>query len=85
MTTTDYMKARRLLARRDPIIGALMKRHGKCGLADAQHEDAFVALVHAIVVVPPALMGLVAMWWLGVRPHAPRVGPVRSGAVERAR
>ena len=49
MTTTDYTKARRLLARRDPIIGALIKRHGKCGLADAQHEDAFVALVHAIV------------------------------------
>jgi DNA-3-methyladenine glycosylase II len=49
MTTTDYTKARRLLARRDPIIGALMKRHGKCGLADAQHEDAFVALLHAIV------------------------------------
>ena len=49
MTTTDYTKARRLLAQRDPIIGALIKRHGKCGLADAQHEDAFVALVHAIV------------------------------------
>jgi DNA-3-methyladenine glycosylase II len=49
MTTADYTKARRLLARRDPIIGALIKRHGKCGLADAQHEDAFVALVHAIV------------------------------------
>lgn len=49
MTTTDYTKARRLLARRDPIIGALIKRHGKCGLADAQHEDAFGALVHSII------------------------------------
>jgi DNA-3-methyladenine glycosylase II len=49
MTTTDYTKARRLLARRDPIIAALIKRHGPCGLADAQHEDAFIALVHAIV------------------------------------
>ncbi len=49
MTTTDYMKARRLLARRDPVIGALIRQHGACGLADAQHEDAFVALVHAIV------------------------------------
>jgi len=49
MTTTDYTKARRLLTKRDPVIGALIKRHGPCGLADAQHEDAFVALVHAIV------------------------------------
>jgi DNA-3-methyladenine glycosylase II len=49
MTTTDYTRARRLLARRDPIIGALIKQHGACGLADAQHEDAFIALVHAIV------------------------------------
>ncbi len=49
MTTTDYTKARRLLARRDPVIAALIKRHGPCGLADAQHEDAFIALVHAIV------------------------------------
>ena len=45
MTTTDYMKARRLLARRDPVIGALIKRHGPCGLAEAQHEDTFTALV----------------------------------------
>jgi len=49
MTTTDYAKARRLLARRDPVIGGLMKRHGPCGLANAQHEDAFGALTHAII------------------------------------
>ena len=45
----DYAKARRLLARRDPVLGELMKRHGSCGLADAQHEDPFRALVHAII------------------------------------
>ena len=49
MTTTDYDKARRLLARRDPVIRDLIRRHGPCGLADAQHEDAFTALVHAII------------------------------------
>jgi DNA-3-methyladenine glycosylase II len=49
MTTTDYAKARRLLARRDPVIAGLIKRHGPCGLADAQHEDAFSALTHAII------------------------------------
>lgn len=45
----DYVKARRLLARRDPVLGDLMRRHGACGLADAQHEDPFRALVHAII------------------------------------
>jgi DNA-3-methyladenine glycosylase II len=49
MTTTDYTNARRLLARRDPVIRDLIKRHGPCGLADAQHEDAFTALTHAII------------------------------------
>ena len=49
MTTTDYDKARRLLARRDPVIRDLIRRHGPCGLADAQHEDAFTALTHSII------------------------------------
>jgi DNA-3-methyladenine glycosylase II len=45
----DYSKARRLLARRDPVLRDLMRRHGACGLASAQHEDPFQALVHAII------------------------------------
>lgn len=45
----DYSKARRTLARRDPVMRALMRQHGACGLADAQHEDPFRALVHAII------------------------------------
>ena len=49
MNTTDYAKARRLLARRDPILRDLMRRYGACGLADRQHADPFKALVHAIV------------------------------------
>jgi DNA-3-methyladenine glycosylase II len=49
MTVADYNKARRLLSRRDPVIGDLIRRYGACGLANAQHEDAFTALVHAIV------------------------------------
>jgi DNA-3-methyladenine glycosylase II len=45
----DYTRAHRLLARQDPIIGELIKRHGPCGLADSQHTDPFVALLHAII------------------------------------
>lgn len=33
---------------RDPIIGALIKQHGPCGLAAAQRVDHFSALVKAI-------------------------------------
>ena len=47
--TTDYARARRHLARRDPVIRDLMRTHGKCGLADAQHGDPFGALMKAIV------------------------------------
>jgi DNA-3-methyladenine glycosylase II len=45
----DYGRARRTLARRDPIIRDLMRVHGACGLADAQHTDPFKALLHAII------------------------------------
>jgi DNA-3-methyladenine glycosylase II len=45
----DYARARRLLSRRDPVIRDLMRRHGPCGLADAQHTDPFRALIHSII------------------------------------
>ena len=47
--STDYAKARRLLARRDPVLRDLMRRYGPCGLADSQHTDPFRALVRAII------------------------------------
>ena len=34
--------------RRDPILAQLIKRHGRCGLADAQRADHFTAIVRAI-------------------------------------
>jgi DNA-3-methyladenine glycosylase II len=45
----DYAKADRLLARRDPVLARLMRQHGPCGLAAAQHTEPFRALVHAII------------------------------------
>jgi DNA-3-methyladenine glycosylase II len=49
MTASDYAKARRVLARRDPVIRDLMRRFGECGLAKAQRSDPFRALLHAII------------------------------------
>jgi DNA-3-methyladenine glycosylase II len=48
LTPADYVKARRLLLRRDPVLAALIRKHGECGLAQAQRADHFSALVRAI-------------------------------------
>ena len=47
--TIDYTRARRLLARRDPILRELMRAQGPCRLAARQHADPFKALTRAIV------------------------------------
>src|SRR2546422_7486602 len=49
MTPDDYVKARRLLVRRDPVLGAAIKRIGPCGMADRQRKDHLTALIGAIV------------------------------------
>jgi DNA-3-methyladenine glycosylase II len=49
MNDADYIKARRLLARRDPVLRDLIRAHGPCGLAEAQHTEPFRALVSAII------------------------------------
>jgi DNA-3-methyladenine glycosylase II len=49
MTPSDYARARRVLARRDPVIRHLMRVHGQCGLANAQRSEPFRALLHAII------------------------------------
>lgn len=49
MNPQDYSRAQRLLSRRDPVLSALIRRHGPCGLAAAQRADHFSALTRAIV------------------------------------
>ena len=49
MTPADYEKARRLIMRRDPVLGAVVKRIGPCGMAARQRHDHLTALVGAIV------------------------------------
>ena len=49
MTPAEYQKARLLLMRRDPVLGAAIKRIGACGLAARQRNDHLTALVGAIV------------------------------------
>ncbi|HSC29904.1 MAG TPA: hypothetical protein VLD67_21675 [Vicinamibacterales bacterium] len=49
MTPEDYARARRILMRRDPVLGGLIRQYGVCGLAAAQRADHLTALVRAIV------------------------------------
>jgi DNA-3-methyladenine glycosylase II len=48
VTPEEYERARRLLMRRDPVLGAAIKRIGPCGLAARQRDDHLTALVSAI-------------------------------------
>jgi DNA-3-methyladenine glycosylase II len=49
LTPEGYARARRHLMRRDPRLGAAIKRIGPCGLAGRQRTDHLTALVSAIV------------------------------------
>jgi DNA-3-methyladenine glycosylase II len=49
LTPDGYARARRLLMRRDPILGAAIKRLGACRMAERQRSDHLSALVGAIV------------------------------------
>jgi DNA-3-methyladenine glycosylase II len=49
MTADDYAKARRYLMRRDPELGAIIKRHGPCTMRAYREGDLFMALVETII------------------------------------
>ena len=49
MTDADLARARRHLMRRDPVLGAIIKRHGACGIKTNRSDDIFAGLVQAIV------------------------------------
>jgi DNA-3-methyladenine glycosylase II len=49
LTVDGYARARRALMRRDPILGAAIKRIGPCGMAGRQRTDHLSALVGAVV------------------------------------
>ena len=49
LTAAGYRRAERILSERDPVMGRIIAAHGRCGLARAQREDPFIAMVEAIV------------------------------------
>jgi DNA-3-methyladenine glycosylase II len=49
LSPEGYVKARRTLMRRDPVLGAAIKQIGPCLMADRQRKDHLSALVGSIV------------------------------------
>ena len=49
LTPQQYAAARRVLMRRDPVLGAAIKRIGPCLIAADQHDDHLSALCGSIV------------------------------------
>jgi DNA-3-methyladenine glycosylase II len=49
LSEADFARARRTLMRRDPRLGALIKRVGRCRLADSRGHDPFAGLVRVIL------------------------------------
>lgn len=49
MSPADYARARRLLRRRDPVLGAIIAQRGACGLASGQREHGLQAIIESIV------------------------------------
>lgn len=49
LTPEDYVRARRVLMRRDPVLGAVIKAIGPCLMAERQRTDHLSALAGSIV------------------------------------
>src|SRR5262245_19746737 len=49
LTPEGYERARLMLMRRDPILGAAIRHIGPCGMADRQRKDHLTALVAPLV------------------------------------
>jgi DNA-3-methyladenine glycosylase II len=49
LSEQGFERARRVLMRRDKVLGAVIKRHGRCGLGDHRTHHPFASLVGTIV------------------------------------
>jgi DNA-3-methyladenine glycosylase II len=49
LSPEDYARARRALMRRDPVLGAVIRQVGACGMAERQRKDHLTALIGSIV------------------------------------
>jgi DNA-3-methyladenine glycosylase II len=86
VTPADYARARRLLMRRDPILGAAIKRIGPCGMASRQRKDHLTALVGAIVSQQLSTKAAATIFerFLGLVPDGEPLSPAGINALSDA-
>ncbi len=92
-TEADFVRARRILMRRDPRLGVVIKRVGRCALPDGRTHEPFAGLVRVIMAqqlsgkAAETIFGRVAALVGGARrPHAGGgARPGRSRAAGRGR
>jgi DNA-3-methyladenine glycosylase II len=84
VTPVDYSRAQRLLLRRDPVLAALIRAHGPCGLADALRVDHFSALVRAIIFQQLSTKAATTIHarLLGLLPHGQVTAPALAALTE---
>jgi DNA-3-methyladenine glycosylase II len=49
LTADNLARGRRVLMRRDPVLAAIIRSHGACGIRTGRERDIFCGLVEAIV------------------------------------
>ena len=88
LTPEGYARARRVLMRRDSVLGAAIKRIGPCALAERQQADHLSALVGAIVSqqlstkAAATIFGrLLALFERGRIPNAAAIGSLSDEAL----
>ncbi|MEW6321032.1 MAG: DNA-3-methyladenine glycosylase 2 family protein [Acidobacteriota bacterium] len=85
-----YRRARRHLARVDPVLGAIIARIGPCRLGHGRPEDAFTALVRAIASqqlstrAADTIFGRFCALFDGGAPDAARAAALDDEAFRRA-
>lgn len=84
MSPVDYARARRLLLRRDPVLAALIRAHGPCGLGDGIRIDYFAALVRSIVFqqLSTKAASTIHARLLGLLPDGNVTAPALAGLTE---
>jgi DNA-3-methyladenine glycosylase II len=90
LTPEGYARARRVLMRRDPVLGAAIRRIGACGMAERQRGDHLSALVGAIVSqqlstkAAATIYGRFAALFPDARiPHAAAIAALDDAALRR--
>jgi DNA-3-methyladenine glycosylase II len=88
LSPEEYARARRVLMRRDPVLGALIKDIGPCGMADRQRKDHLTALVGSIVsqqlstkAAATIFRRFVALFPGDAIPHAAAIAALDDGAL----